>query len=102
LKLSVTAETFFSHSRSSQAAMMLSKWQPIGNLILSNENSRNLQSNILLPIFHVTLAACHKIDLKKSSMVKNGESEQKYGIYLFKVETFLSKRHQVDMFLSTF
>ena len=25
-----------------------------------------------------------------------------YGIYLFKVETFLLKRHQVTMFLSTF
>ena len=31
------------------------------------------------------------------------EVSKKYGIYLFsRVETFLSKRHQVNMFLSTF
>ena len=63
---------------------------------------RGLQSHIFLPIFHVRLAACHKMALKKSSMVKIGQSEQKYGNYLFKVETFLSKRHQVNTFLSTF
>ena len=52
--------------------------------------------------FSGALGACHKIEVKKSSIVKNGESEQKYGIYLFKVETFLLKRHQVNVFLSTF
>ena len=57
---------------------------------------------MFLPIFHVRLAACHKMALKKSSMVKIAESERKYGIYLFKVETFLSNRHQVNMYLSTF
>ena len=50
----------------------------------------------------MTLASCHKRELKKSNMVKIEESEQQYDIYLFKVETFLSKRHQVNMFLSTF
>ena len=50
----------------------------------------------------MNLASCHKIELKKSNMVEIGESEKKYGIYLFQVETFLSKRHQVNMFLSTF
>ena len=80
----------------------MSKWQPIKNYIFPNNNSRNLQLNILLPIFQVTLASYHKIEMKKRNMVKIGESESKYGSYLFKVKTFLSKRHQVNMFLSTF
>ena len=42
--------------------------------------------------FSIDIGCLHKIDFKKSNMVKIAESEQKYGIYLFKVETFLSKK----------
>ena len=53
----------------------------------------------MIPIFHVTLAACQK-KMKKSSAVIIGKVSKMD--YSFKVETFLSKRHQVNMYLSTF
>ena len=37
-------------------------------------------------------AACHKIELKKSKKVNIGESKQKYGISLSKVETFFCQK----------
>ena len=37
----------------------------------------------------------------RESEQKCGKSEQKYGTHLFKVETFLPKMHQVNIFLST-
>ena len=60
--------------------------------------ARNLQSNILLPILHVMLAACHKIELKKVE----GSKVSKYMALIYPKWKLLSKRHQVKMFLSTF
>ena len=70
----------------------------------NGNQSKNLilQSDIFSPIFNVTLAPWHIKELNKSNMVKIGDSGQKYGIYSFKVETFVLKRHQVNMFPSTF
>ena len=49
-----------------------------------------------------SLASLPKINLKKSGQVKIGQSGAKILNYLFKLAIFSSKRHQVDLFLSTF
>ena len=45
-----------------------SNFKPLKSMTLPNKNSRNLQFNIFLPIFHVTLASCHNVELKKSDI----------------------------------
>ena len=83
-------------------AHRFSKWKPINNLILPNENSWNLSSKSILSFFHMALVSHHKIQFKKSKPVEIGESRSKYAIIYSKFTIFSWKRQQADMFLTTF
>ena len=71
-------------------AHRLSKWKPIKNLILPNENSWNLTSKSILSFFHMTLVCHHKIQLKKSKPVKIGQNGSISGAAVY-VDEFLPR-----------
>ena len=50
----------------------------------------------------MTLISHHKIQFKKSKLVKIEQNGSKYAIIYCKLAIFSWKRQQVDMFLATF